>query len=467
MKRFKNASAALKLRKLAAGCIYAGATASLLYLVPVATVGLNATLFTSVAFAAEEEEEGRRPPPTTRQSETLTRRVYERINEVMELRDMENYAEARLILDELKDMYSKQQLNNRETYTMFLFYANLDQVQENYESALVNYQEILKLPDQTPEVMEQTWMQVGSLYYVLERYEDAISAFNSYNEIALEPDDGVYLRIAYANYQLERYQDAIPPLLKNFELLRAKGEEIPKNSYGLLRALYLTLEDYPKAYQVVRESILIYGDPEDWVLLAQLSAQMEKFEDQTRLYYAAGEGGFLDSGSGYMTLASLLSNSENPYGCAEVVVEGIEAGLVEEDFNALNLAATCYAMAREDEKSVPWLEKAAELAEDGQTYISLARAQMTIGNYEAAIEAFQKGFEKGNLSRADQAYLLQARAYLELNRHDEGIAAARNAARDQRSADTAQTWVTHLTNEKERYETLQRQRTELAQFFRR
>jgi tetratricopeptide (TPR) repeat protein len=162
-----------------------------------------------------------------------------------------------------------------------------------------------------------------------------------------------------------------------------------------------------------------------------------------------------------------LSNSENPYGCAEVVVEGIEAGLVEEDFNALNLAATCYAMAREDEKSVPWLEKAAELAEDGQTYISLARAQMTIGNYEAAIEAFQKGFEKGNLSRADQAYLLQARAYLELNRHDEGIAAARNAARDQRSADTAQTWVTHLTNEKERYETLQRQRTELAQFFRR
>lgn len=466
MKRFKKASAALKLRKLAAGCFCASAAASLLYLLPVAGTAVTANLFTTAAYAAEGEEEGRRPPPTTRQSETLSRRVYERINEVMELRDAENYTEARTILDELKDMHSKGQLNNRETYTMFLFYANLDQVQENYESALANYQEILKLPEQTPEIMEQTWMQVGSLYYVLERYQDAINAFNSFNEIAAEPNEDVYLRIAYAYYQLEQYQNALDPLLKNFEILRAKGEEIPKNSYGLLRALYLTLEDFQKAYQVVREEVILYGDPESVVLLAQLSAQLEKFEDQTRLYYAAGLGGYLDSSSGYMTLASLLNNNDDPYGCAETVADGIEAGIVEEDFDSLNLVATCYSIAREDEKSIPFLEKAAELAEDGQTYIALARAHMTLGDYEKAIEAFNKGFEKGNLSRADQAYLLQARAYLELNRHDEGIAAARNAARDQRSADTAQTWITHLTNEKARYETLQRQRQELAQYFR-
>jgi tetratricopeptide (TPR) repeat protein len=465
MKRFKNASAALKLRKLAAGCLCVSATASLMYLLPVVGTVVSPALFSSVAYAAEEEE-ARRPPPTTRQSETLSRRVYERINEVMELRDQENYPAARAILDELKDMHTKEQLNNREAYTMFLFYANLDQVQENYESALANYQEILKLPEQTPEVMEQTWMQVGSLYYVLERYEDAISAFNTFNEIALEPDDAVYLRIAYAYYQLERYQEAVDPLLKNFELLRAAGEEIPKNSYGLLRALYLTLEDFPKAYQVVREEIMLYGEPDSWVMLAQLSAQLENFEDQSRLYYAAGKGGFLDSSTGYMTLASLLSNNEDPYGCAEVMADGLESGVVEEEFDSLNLAAQCYSMAREDEKSLPFLEKAAELAEDGQTYISLARAHMTLEDYEAAIEAFEKGFEKGNLSRADQAYLLQARAFLELNRHDEGIQAARNAARDQRSADTAQTWVTHLTNEKERYETLQRQRRDLAQYFR-
>jgi tetratricopeptide (TPR) repeat protein len=435
-----------------------------LYLLPVVDTAGSSGLFSASAQAAEAE--GRRPPPTARQSETLSRRVYERINEVMELRDQEKFPEARKILDELKDMHSKGQLNNRETYTMFLFYANLDQIQENYEGALVSYNEILKLPDQTPEVMEQTWMQVGSLYYVLERFQDAIDAFTTYNEISATPNDDVYLRIAYGYYQLEQYQNALPPLLKNFEIMRANGEEIPKNSYGLLRALYLTMEDYPKAYQVVRESILLYSDPQDWVLLAQLSAQIEKFEDQSRLYYAANVGGYLDSSSAYVTLASLLSNNDNAYGCGKTIADGLASGAVDETFDTLNLAATCYTIAREDAKSIPFLEKAAELADDGQTYMSLARAHMTMGNYEEAIAAFQKGFAKGDLSRADQAYLLQARAFLELNRHDEGIQAARNAARDQRSADTARTWISHLTNEKARYETLQRQRRELAQYFR-
>lgn len=464
MKRYKTKSAAFTLRALARGVLCSGVLASSMYLLPVVDSGLGLGLLGASAQAAEQE---RRPPPSTRQSETLSRRVYERINEVMELRDAENYAEARKILDEIRDMHGKGQLNNREAYTMFLFYANLDQVQENYAGALANYQEILKIPDQTPETMEQTWMQIGNLYYVLERYEDAISAFNSYNQIAATPNEDVYLRIAYANYQLERYSDAVPPLLKNFELLRAAGKEIPKNSYGLLRALYLTMEDYPKAYQAVRESIVLYGDPTDWIMLAQLSGQMEKFQDQINLYYASGVGGFLESSSGYVTLASLLSNADNPYGCARVVEDGLKSGVITEDFNSVNLVATCYQLAREDEKSIPYLEKAAELADDGQTYISLARAHMTMENFEEAIAAFNKGFQKGGLARADQAYLLQARAFLELNRHDEGIAAARNAARDNRSADTAQTWITHITNEKNRYETLQRQRRELAEYFRR
>ena len=91
---------------------------------------------------------------------------------------------------------------------------------------------------------------------------------------------------------------------------------------------------------------------------------------------------------------------------------------------------------------------------------------MTIGDFEKSIEAFRKAFEKGGLDRADQVYLTQARAYMELNRYDEAIQAARNAARDSRSADSGQTWVTVLTREKERYDTLQRQRRELAEFFR-
>lgn len=453
----------IKMRKLAIQCLMASASAAFVYALPVADSALQLAVFNNNAVAAEAE---RRPPPETRASETLTRKVYERVEQVMTLRDAEDYAGARVILDEIKDMYTKDQLNNREKQVLFQFYANLDQIQENYPAALASYQEILKIPELGQEVLEQTWTQVGSLYYIMEQYREAISAFETLNGIALEPDDDIYLRMAYAYYQLEEYSNAIVPLLKNFEIMRAKGEMIPKNSYGLLRALYLTLEDYEKGYQVVRESLVLYNDPQDWVLLAQLAAQLERFDEQARLYYASGTGNYLESDSDFVTLASLLNNNDNPYGCAEVMAKALEAGKVEEDEDNLSLTATCYRLAREDAKAIPYLEKAAEISETGELYAGLARVYMTLGDYEAAEATFKKAFEKGDMNRIDQVHLLRARNFLELNQHDQGIEAARNAARDSRSADTAQTWITHLANEKERYETLQRQRTELAEYFR-
>lgn len=455
----------LKLRKLAAHCVVATAAAAFVYALPVVGTAVIPSVFNSTVMAAEEEE-GRRPPPETRASETLTRKVYERVEEVMTLREAEDYAGARRILDEIREMFNKDQLNNREKQVMFQFYANLDQMQENYPAALASYQEILKIPELQQEVQEQTWTQVGNLLYLMERYQESIEAFQTLLDISLEPDEDIYLRMSYAYYQLEEYANAIPPMLTNFELLRAKGEMIPKNSYGLLRALYLTLEDYQKAYQVVRESIVLYNEPDDWILLAQLSAQLERFSDQAYIYYVSGEGGFLSSQSDFVTLASLLSNNDNPYGCAKVMTSAMEAGMVEEDEDNLSLAATCYRLAREDEKAIPYLEKAASLSDDGEQYANLARVQMTLGDYAAAEAAFKQAFEKGGLGREDQVNLMRARNFLELNRHDEGIEAARRAARDSRSADTAQTWITHLANEKTRYETLQRQRKELANFFR-
>jgi len=307
---------------------------------------------------------------------------------------------------------------------------------------------------------------VGSLHYVLEEFREAIEAFSTYNQIAVTPNDDVYLRIATAYYQLEDYRSAVEPLLKNMEIRRAKAVEIPQSTFSLLRALYLNLEDYPNAYQVLREMVVLFNDPADWGLLAAIAGQMEKFAEQAQTYYVANAGGYLDSEAELVNLASQLYNNDNPYGCAKIINKGMEEGVIEQDENNLSFLATCYQLAREDAKAAPYLERAAEMSEDGELYARLARVYMTIGDFEKSIEAFRKAFEKGGLDRADQVYLTQARAYMELNRYDEAIQAARNAARDSRSADSGQTWVTVLTREKERYDTLQRQRRELAEFFR-
>jgi tetratricopeptide (TPR) repeat protein len=453
------------MKKLARELLLAGASVALVYSAP-AVLTLTDVSFAVISTASAAEGEGRRPPPTTRASETLTRPVYERIEKVMALREAEDYAGARVIMQEIKDLYDRDRLNDREKYTLWLFMASLDQAEENYVGAIANYRELLKLPNLQPDQLEQTWFYIGSLHYALEQFREAIDAFNTYNQIAIEPNDDVYLRIATAYYQLEEYQNAVPAVLRNMELARAKGKEIPQSTFGLLRALYLTMEDYPKARQVLREMVVLFNEAGDWGYLAAIEGQMENFTVQGETLFVANAAKYLDTEAQLLNLASQLYNNDNPFGCSKVISEGMSKGVIEEDEDNLSFLATCYQLAREDAKAAPILERAAPMAEDGELFIRLGRVYMTMSEWDNAIKAFNDGLEKGGVGRADQAYLSLARCYQELNRYDDGIAAARNAGRDERSAETSRNWVSVLTNEKARYDTLQRQRRELAQYFR-
>ncbi len=423
-------------------------------------------LIKNIALIAAEEEEGRRAPPEARSSQTLGRRVFTRINEVMELRDMELYAEALEVLGEIKEDFDRDRLNDREKFVMWQFYANIYQVQENYDGAIESYREILTLDNLNQEQLEQSLFYLGSLYYVQEKFPEAIEQFLEYNEYALEPNDDVYFRIGTAYYQMEQYPEAIPYILRNMEIKRSKNEDISKNTYDLLRALYFNVEDYAKAYQVLRESVVLFNEQNDWVLLPAVLGQIERFQEQAQSYYVTNAAGYLDTDSQLVNFAAQLYNNDYPYGCARVMEKGMSEGIIEEDEGNLSFLSTCYQIAREDAKAAEPLEKAAEMSQDGENYARLGRIYSTMGQFEKAIVAFNMGLEKGDLDRPDQLYLSLARAYMELNRYDEGIQAARAARRDERSEDTADTWITVLGREKERYETLQRQRRDLADYFR-
>lgn len=421
----------------------------------------------SEAFAQRAaEEDGPREPPPTRSSETLGRSVYTRVEDIMECRDNEDLACMKELLGEINEMYENDRLNTREKQVMFQFYAIVAQMEEDYPAALRWNQEILKLEELTLELRVQTLNSVAMLHYVLEDYESAIEVFEELIATAPEPDDDVYLRLAYAHYQLEQYREAIPPLLTNFELLRAQGQAIPKNSYGLLRALYLTLEEYRNAYQVVREAVVLFNDPTEWITLAQLSAQLDMFEDQAYIYWASLHGGFLDSGGEFKTLAQLLSQYENPYGCGEVMADALESGEMADEEDNLELAATCYQLAREYDMAVPFLEAAAEKYPSGENYAALGRAYFFAYDYENAAEAFAEAFDQGELEREDQTALMAAHANLNLERWDEATRMARVAMRDERSESSGRTLITIIDNERKRVENSRQKRQELAGYFR-
>lgn len=455
-KRFKT-----RALSFAAGALAAGVLSTL----PTLDVMTGAGLFAGGAAQAADEA---RPPPPTRSSQTLSQQVYRRIEEVMELRDAEDYAGALEEMGEIRELYDRGRLNEFEVYTMWQFYANIAQLQENYQEALQYYERMVEVPNLTVDRLEQGWYLVASLRFLLEDFRGAIEAYNRHLEISPNPDDDVYLRLGQAYYQLEEYQEAIPYILRNMELLRAQGQQPPESTYSLLRAGYLTVEDYESARDVLREMVVLFNKPDDWNYLAMIEGQLENFENQAYTYYVANAADYLDSESALVNLAAQLSNYENPYTAAQVMQEGMEAGIIEESENNLSFLSQFWQLAREDDRAIAPLERAAEMSDDdaGELYARLGRLQLVRNDWEAAIEAFNRSFDaSGELDRPDQVLLQLARAYMELDRYDEALEAARQAATYEQSREDARNWIQVLENRKEVYETLQRNRELYKDYF--
>lgn len=426
---------------------------------------LSTGLFSSQQVLAQDDEDGPRPPPSTRQANTLSRPVFTRIEDVQELRDEEAYDEALEILGELREMANEDRLNNYEQYMMYVFYASIAMDRENFEDAADYWDAALDLPELSATQQAQAFQTLGQLRFMLERYEGALTAFNNYLRVAEDPDIGIYLRKATALYVLERYEEALPEVLRNMELVRAQGEPIPENTYGLLRSIYFNLDDYEAVREVLREMIVLFDNPDEWTQLAQVHSQLENFDRQAYTYYLADLKEYLTSSQQLMTLGYLLYNNDNPWGASQVIAEGMANGAIEENADNLEFLATAYQTAREDERALEPLRRAAEMSGEGPLYYRLGRIYMNLRDYENAVEAMDNALDAGGVDREDQLYQTQATAYYLLDRYDEAIEAARNAGEaDERSADSAQSMVTSFQRAKESYESIQRRREELAEW---
>lgn len=419
----------------------------------------------NAALAQDDEE--RRAPPEARSSQTLGRAVYQRLEDVMELRDAGDEAGALEIMDELREMYANGRLNTAEELRMWQFFYSIAASNENYLEAIQYQQRILDMGDAlTIQQREDALYALGQLSFATENYQQSIDYYLQYLDFAEDVNIDAYQSISYAYYSLEDYAGALPYALEYRDQLRAAGEEYTQSNYQFLRSLYTILEDFENALQLTREMIVLFKEPDDWQFLIQALAVLERFDEQAEFLYAMKTFGYLEDEGQYNNLAAQFFNGEYYWGAAKTLEEGIDAGIIEPDEDTWSMLGQSYQLAREDAMAIEPLTAAAQLAEDGQMYSSLSTVYLNLGQYADAAEALDDAFAKGGLTRPDQAYIRQARVYLELNRFDDAIEAARMAGEDERSEEAAATWVRYLQNEKNLYETKERQRELYEGFFR-
>jgi tetratricopeptide (TPR) repeat protein len=404
------------------------------------------------AFAQEEKKDTRE----TRRTPALRNKVYERLAEAQVLAEEKNYVGAKEILDDMISEEGKRALNSYELANVYNLQAFLSYSKEDYQGSLRYYELVIAQPD-IPLAMEiNTRFTIAQLYFVQEKWQQGIDALLVWFNLNEKPNAGAYVLLAQGYYQVKNYNAALQNVETAIAMHEGEGKLPKEQWYNLARFLYFDKEDFDSALDVLNTLIIYYPKKQYWVQASHLYGEKKDETRQLALMEAAYEQGFLDRSSELVTMAYLYLNAEAPYYAGSVIQKGLDEELVEEKSKNYELAGSAWAQAREVEKSIPMMEKAAAKSDEGELYVRLGNVYLDGDQFAKAAESVQKGLKRGGVKRPDQAMLVLGMSYFNLGEYNKARRAFRDAGKDERSEKYSKQWIKYIASEEQRQIELQK-----------
>lgn len=421
------------------------AFAILLYTAPV-VVGMQGSVAT-----AQEEKEDSKAPMKGRQTQALGKKVYEAITEANELVDAENYTEARKVLDRVKAMPN---LSAYETAQLYSFYGFLYFNSEQYGQAIKAYDTVLKQPELPEGLQQQTLKTLAQLKFATEDYKGAIEYARQYMDATGEDPD-MYAVIATAYYQMEQTDKIIQPIEKAISLARERGTSVKEQWYLLQRVAYWDKENYPKVKEILEILVANWPKKEYWTQLSGIYYELKDEERQLAAYEAAHDQGLLSSSAELTQLAQLYMQAEVPYKGARVLEKGLADGKIEKNERNLRLLSQAWQLAQEDRKAIGPLNEAAKLSNDGDLYARLATSYLNLNEYKSCIDASRQALDKGGLKYPGNTWLVLGMCQFESKALSSAKQSFQQAARFEKAAKNARSWIAYTESEQARLQQLQ------------
>ena len=398
------------------------------------------------AVAQDKKKVDKKAPMSGRQTQALSKKVYELITEANELVDVENYDGALVLLNKVKSM---PKLSTYETAQLYSFYGFLYFNAERYKDAVNAYNTVLKQPELPPALQQQTIRTLSQLAFVTEDYQAAIRYANQYiNEVGPDPD--MYVVIGTAYYQLEKYKDIIPPVNKAISIANERGTKTKEQWLLLLRVAYWELENYQEVKNILEQLVVGWPKKEYWTQLSGIYFELKDESRQLAAYEAAYDQKLLASEAELVQMAQLFLQADVPYKGARVLEKGFEAGQVERTERNLRLFSQAWQMAQEDRKAIPPLKEAAALSGDGELFARLAQSYLNLSEYKACIDVSNQGINKGGLKNTGNAHLILGMCQFERNALRSAKASFRKALQYKKAAKNASSWIAYVESEENR-----------------
>ena len=374
-------------------------------------------------------EEGEPPPePTGTPEEAI-----ELLMELMERKGVNSYERAQI------------------WSTLAFAYYTLDDM----DAAINAYEQILR--ETITEPLELTALRaLFQLYFAEEQYHKALDYIDRWTEVNGEPDPSVVYFKASIYYQLDDLEESMRQALLVEEICNAQGRQMRENWWYLQVVLYNEFQQDDDVIRVLETLLAHYPKKQYWMNVG--GAYSEKgWEDRAlSAYYAVYVQGFMDKESELVSLSQrLLSHDEspNPYEAAQVLEEGLESGIVEENEKNMRLLATAYTLAQEHSDAINAWRDSAKYAEDGDIDYRLAQALANEDRHKEAVESYRDAIKKGDLRKESDVYFWLAISQMQLEDWEGAKDSFRAVARlDEDMEDLTRKYIKSISREQTRLE---------------
>ena len=291
----------------------------------------------------------------------------------------------------------------------------------------------------------ETRFLIARLYIGDEMWPEAIENLQTWFEIAPNPNATGYYLLALAYYQAGDLAAALAPAQQAVDLTDAPQE----GWLQLLLALRLTRKEYRESVPLLEALVQLYPKKSYWISLSTVYGALDNYEEALVPLQLAYSQGYLTEDSELQRLAQLLLFLGLPYRAAHVLEDGLEQKRMEADSEVYELLGNSWIAAREFDKTVEPLTRAAELGQDGDLFVRLAQVQIQREKWAAAALVLRRAIEIGNLTKPGDAKLLMGIAAYNSDRPKQARTWFTRARAHKETRSEADQWLSHIEREQQ------------------
>jgi len=381
--------------------------------------------------------------PVHAQQKQLSRATYEKLNEIRDLIDEDRHREAITRLEQLLTSIGSREYERAVTLQT-LGYARIGRDDER--GAIDAFERALALEALPDSPTLRLHNMLARLHARTGQYAKAREYLDAWFAEIEQPGADDHALKANILVELEEYAAGIEAIRQAIAMA-----ERPREQYHqVLVALLFGAERYTEAASALQDVLALWPQKAQyWTQLASVYLNLERNEDAHAVLQLAYRKGLLETESELLQLARVGLSIDLPAAAGELIEEEIAAGRVDGNEDNWELAGHAWAVAKEWDRAIDAYANAAEYGDAGKYHMRRAHMFTYQDDWAGAIGAARAALADEDFDSPGEAHILIGRGHLELDQHEQAMAAF-EAARDyDDTADQARQWRRYVERQQE------------------